>query len=75
MAAEDSVIWAKLMTFLLSPAWEAQIVRARVAEMAGLDAVLAVDRDYAPGTPVVVPPAAPYGALTDDLQHEYAERL
>ncbi|MEE9276940.1 MAG: penicillin acylase family protein [Dehalococcoidia bacterium] len=69
---QDSVLWAKLLAFMLSPAWEAQILRARLVEAVGLDALCAVDRGYPSDGPVIAPPGAPYGALSQDLTKTYA---
>ena len=68
----DTALWAKLLAFTLSPAWEAQIARARVVEQAGLEALLAVDRGYPAAAPVIAPPGAPYGELSAPLRRSYA---
>ena len=65
--AEDSVTWSKLVSFMLSPAWEAQVVRARVLEEVSLETLLAVDPGYPHDGAVMTPPGAPYGALADDI--------
>ena len=64
---EDSVTVSKLLAFMLSPAWEAQALRARILETAGLEALRAVDPGYPPSGPAAVPPGAPYGALTEKI--------
>ena len=71
--AEDSVIWSKLVSFILSPAWEAQVIRARVLEEVSLDTLLAVDPGYPHDGAVMTPPGAPYGALADDIVDAYHE--
>jgi len=68
---QDSVLWAKMLSFMLTPAWEAQILRARLIEVAGLEAVRAIDPGYPADAPVHDPPGAPYGALTTDLTEAY----
>ena len=70
---EDCVQAAKGLAFFLSPGWDAQILRARLVEVAGLEAVLAVDPGYPHDGPVIAPPGAPYGRLGADLQETYAE--
>ena len=65
--AEDSVTVSKLLAFMLSPAWEAQALRARIMETSGLDALRAVDPGYPPSGPASVPPGAPYAALTEEI--------
>lgn len=65
--AEDSVLWAKMLSFMLAPSWEAQVLRARVVEVAGVEAVRSVDPGYPAHGPVIRPPGAPYGALSDSL--------
>ena len=67
----DSAIWAKLLAFMLSPAWEAQILRARMIERAGVDALIALDPGYRADGPSIVPPGVPYGALSRELTAEY----
>ena len=69
---QDSIIWSKLVSFMLSPAWEAQIIRARLVEAVGLPALMAVDPGYPHQGPVMAPPGAPYGALAGDLIQDYA---
>ena len=64
---EDSVCWAKMLSFMLAPAWEMQVVRARVLEEVGLDALAAVDPGYPAGGPVIAPPGAPYEVLADSI--------
>ncbi len=68
---QDSVLWAKMLSFMLTPAWEAQILRAQLIEVAGLDAVRSIDPGYASDAAVHNPPGAPYGALTADLTEAY----
>ncbi len=69
--ASDSIAWGKLLSSLLSPAWEQQLMRARVVEAAGLDALAELDPSLPPDTAVAVPPEAPYGELAAPL-HEAA---
>ena len=69
--AQDSVLWGKLLSFMLAPAWEIQILRARLVEAAGVEAVHAVDPGSPAAGPVIDPPGAPYGALTDELVSAY----
>lgn len=68
----DSALWAKLVAFMLSPAWEAQILRARIIEQAGVEALAALDPGYPTAGPSIVPPGAPYGALSRALTEEFA---
>ena len=63
----DSVAWGKLLSILLSPAWEQQLIRARIVEAAGLDALQEIDPPLAPDTRAAVPPDAPYGELAGPL--------
>ena len=70
---QDSVLWSKLVAFLLSPAWEAQITRARVVEAVGLEALLAVDPGYPRDGPVQMPPGVPYGQLSAAIVEGYGE--
>ncbi len=65
---QDSTGWAKALAFFLSPGWDAQILRARLVEAVGLEALLAIDRGYPPDGPVIAPPGAPYGALGKEAE-------
>ena len=71
---EDSVCWAKMLSFMLAPAWEMQVVRARVLEAVGLEALSAVDPGYPRSGPVVVPPGAPYAALAGVIEEARASQ-
>lgn len=71
---EDSVCWAKMLSFMLAPAWEMQVVRARVLEEVGLEALSAVDPGYPSSGPVVAPPGAPYAALADVIDEARASQ-
>ncbi len=66
--AADSIAWGKLLSCLLAPAWEQQLIRARIVELAGLDALNALDPPLAPDTAAAVPPNAPYSQLVAPLQ-------
>ncbi len=66
--AADSIAWGKLLSCLLAPAWEQQLIRARIVELAGLDALNALDPPLAPDTTVAAPPDAPYGELATPMQ-------
>ena len=66
--AADSIAWGKLLSCLLSPAWEQQLIRARIVEAAGLEALHKIDPPLSPQTTAAVPPDAPYGALAVSLQ-------
>ena len=68
----DSVAWGKLLSILLSPAWEQQLIRARVVEAAGLEALHELDPPLSPDTAAAVPPDAPYEELARPL-HEAAQ--
>ena len=70
----DSIAWSKLLSFLLAPAWEQQLLRARVYELAGLEALRAVDPPLAESAAAVTPPDAAYGRLAAPA-HEGAEVL
>ncbi len=70
--ASDSIAWGKLLSSLLSPAWEQQLMRARVVEVAGLEALAEIDPSLPPDTAVAVPPEAPYGELAAPLQEAAA---
>ncbi len=61
--ASDSIAWGKLLSCLLAPAWEQQLMRARIVETVGLDALQVLDPPLADETTVAVPPDAPYGEL------------
>ena len=69
--ATDSIAWGKLLSSLLSPAWEQQLMRARIVEVAGLDALHELDPPLPADTIAAVPPEAPYGELAQSL-HEAA---
>lgn len=69
--ASDSIAWGKLLSCLLSPAWEQQLIRARIVEAAGLDALHKIDPPLSPMTQAAVPPDAPYAELAAPL-HEAA---
>ena len=66
--ARDSIAWGKLLSCLLSPAWEQQLIRARIVEAAGLDALHEIDPPLSPETTAAVPPDAPYAELAAPLQ-------
>ncbi|MCY3921902.1 MAG: penicillin acylase family protein [Chloroflexi bacterium] len=66
--ASDSIAWGKLLSCLLSPAWEQQLIRARIVEAAGLDALHEIDPPLSPDTTAAVPPDAPYAELAAPLQ-------
>ena len=66
--ASDSIAWGKLLSLLLAPAWEQQLMRARIVEQAGLDALNELDPPLAPGAAAAIPPDAPYGELAAPLQ-------
>ena len=66
--ATDSIAWGKLLSCLLSPAWEQQLMRARIVEVAGLDVLHELDPPLSPETNTAVPPDAPYGELAEPLQ-------
>ena len=65
--ATDSIAWGKLLSSLLSPAWEQQLMRARIVEVAGLDALHELDPPLPADTIAAVPPEAPYGELAQSL--------
>ncbi len=65
--ASDSIAWGKLLSCLLAPAWEQQLIRARIVETAGLEALHALDPPLAPAAAAAVPPDAPYGELAEPL--------
>ena len=69
--ASDSIAWGKLLSCLLTPAWEQQLIRARIVETAGLDALHELDPPLSPETTAAVPPDAPYAELAEPL-HEAA---
>ncbi len=66
-SAADSIAWGKLLSTLLSPAWEQQLMRARIVEAAGLDALRELDPPLSPDTTAAVPPDAPYADLAAPL--------
>ncbi len=66
--ATDSIAWGKLLSCLLAPAWEQQLMRARIVEQAGIDALNELDPPLAPDTEAAMPPDAPYGELAPPLQ-------
>ena len=69
--AADSIAFGKLLSILLAPAWEQQLMRARVVEAAGLEALQALDPTMRPETLAATPPDAPYAELAAPL-HEAA---
>ena len=70
--AADSIAWGKLLSCLLSPAWEQQLIRARTVEAAGLDALHELDPPLSPDTAAAVPPDASYAELAAPI-HEAAK--
>lgn len=66
--ASDSIAWGKLLSCLLTPAWEQQLMRARIVEVAGLDALHELDPPLSRETAAAVPPDAPYAELAAPLQ-------
>ena len=70
--AADSIAWGKLLSCLLSPAWEQQLMRARIVEAAGLDALHEFDPPLSSDTAAAVPPEAPYAELAAPI-HEAAK--
>lgn len=73
----DSIAWGKLLSLLLAPAWEQQLLRARIYERAGLGALSAIDPPLPESTAVVTPPDAAYGRLARPLDEgsQALERL
>ena len=69
----DSALFGKLLTFMLSPAWETQIQRARLVEQVGLEALIALDPGYPVGGPAMIPPGVPFGHLSRELRGAYAD--
>ena len=65
--ASDSVAWGKLLSCLLAPAWEQQLIRARIVEEAGLDALHELDPPLDRAAVAATPPDAPYGELAEPL--------
>ena len=63
----DSVAWGKLLSILLSPAWEQQLIRARIVEAAGLDALQDIDPTLSEDATSATPPDAAYGELAEPL--------
>ncbi len=70
--ARDSALWAKLLAFMLSPAWEVQIQRARLIEAAGAEALIALDPGYPADGPAMIPPGVPFGHLSREMGAAYA---
>ena len=70
--AVDSIAWGKLLSCLLAPAWEQQLIRARIVESAGLDALHNIDPPLSPQTTASVPPDAPYAELAPPFQEAAA---
>ena len=66
--ATDSIAWGKLLSFLLAPAWEQQLLRARIYERAGLEALCAVDPPLPESARVVTPAEAEYGKLSAPIE-------
>ncbi len=66
--AADSIAWGKLLSCLLSPAWEQQLMRARIVAAAGLGALHELDPPMSSETAAATPPDAPYGELAEPLQ-------
>ena len=66
--ASDSIAWGKLLSCLLAPAWEQQLMRARIVEQAGVDVLRELDPPLSEDTSAAVPPGAPYGELAAPLQ-------
>ena len=64
----DSIAWGKLLSFLLAPAWEQQLLRARIWQRAGPDALRAIDPPLSELAAVVAPPDAAYGRLAAPAQ-------
>ncbi len=64
----DSIAWGKLLSFLLAPAWEQQLLRARIWQRAGPDALRAIDPPLSESAHVVTPPEAAYGRLAAPAQ-------
>lgn len=71
--AADSVLWAKLMAFMLSPAWEAQILRARLVERVGVATLAALDPGYPAHAATILAPDVPFGALSRETTEAYEQ--
>ena len=65
--ATDSIAWGKLLSFLLAPAWEQQLLRARIYEQAGPEALQALDPPLPSDAAAATPPQAAYGRLAEPL--------
>ena len=70
----DSIAWGKLLSFLLAPAWEQQLLRAAIVQRAGVEALCEVDPPLRESAAVVTPPDAEYGRLARPA-HEGARAL
>jgi penicillin amidase len=66
--ATDSIAWGKLLSCLLSPAWEQQLMRARIVEAAGLGVLNEIAPPLALETTAAIPPGVPYNELAAPLQ-------
>lgn len=64
----DSIAWGKLLSFLLAPAWEQQLLRARIWQRAGAEALEAIDPPLSEFAAAVTPPEAAYGRLAGPAQ-------
>ena len=66
--ASDSVAWGKLLSCLLAPAWEQQLIRAWIVQAAGLDALRELDPPFDHDTICRgASRCAPYGELAEPL--------
>ncbi len=65
--AADSIAWGKLLSCLLAPAWEQQLMRARIVETLGLDALHELDPPLSPETAAAIPHDAPYVELATPI--------
>ena len=72
--AAHSIGWGKLLSILLAPAWEQQLMRARVVEQHGLETLSALDPPAEAGTTAAVPPDAPYAELAGPIL-QVAQRM
>lgn len=63
----DSLAFGRLMAWLLTENWGAELARARIVEEVGAEALAAVDSTYAADHPLVVPPAKPAGPAVTSL--------
>lgn len=73
----DSAAWMKMMAWILSVNWEAELLRARMVDRIGPEKAAQLEPDYYERWPFIVPPGVDYSAISEEifLRQDYSRRF